>query len=183
MEIIPKDVVEKITNELSPQDFINYCRSMKSSVCKSNEVFFRRMQRDFPFMNFSSSRNDAKKVYLKIFSEFSEIAEKVTKITLDANGESFSKYLTLEYKKDLYLFYYRAILNTINDLIRTSNRNNKDEQFEYFLDNISGFFEKFTPKFMVGIDSIYGGNFLDENIYRQNIKEFIRKIITHTLNY
>ena len=72
IETIPKDVVEKITNELSPTDFVNFC-SNNYSICNFNEVYFRRMQKDFPFVieYYPDINKNAKYIYiLKYFQRF-----------------------------------------------------------------------------------------------------------------
>ena len=69
IETLPKDVVEKITKELSPQDFVKFC-SNNYTVCNSNDIFYRRFMKDFPFLveHSDNLKTNAKEVYLKLFS-------------------------------------------------------------------------------------------------------------------
>ena len=43
MDKLPKDVVELITNELTPREFFNYCKSeVGQEFCAKKEIWLRR---------------------------------------------------------------------------------------------------------------------------------------------
>jgi hypothetical protein len=119
MEVLPKDVKEKIINELSPSEFVKFCSSeADKSFCDKNEVWLRRFRKDFTFLAsyFSDLSVDAKNRYLEVFRRVSENAEKLSKIILDSFGK-FQKYLTKEYKDELYKQYYLYTMQSLEYIL------------------------------------------------------------------
>ena len=123
MEKVPKDVGEMITNELTPQEFINFCVSNLApnfrKLCNNPEIWSRRFSKDFGFLviYFDDLSTNAKQRYLAIFSKISKQVEKVMNLVLGA-FEDFKKYLNDEYKQDLYNSLYNNILKSIQKLLR-----------------------------------------------------------------
>ena len=46
LQEIPKDIIEKINNELSVKDFLNFCEANRK-FCDREEIFNRRFKKDF----------------------------------------------------------------------------------------------------------------------------------------
>lgn len=117
IEKIPKDVVEKITNELTSQDFVKFCQN-DYAVCKSNDVFYRRIQKDFPFLlnYFDDLSTNSKQIYLKTFSTFSQTAEYLVAQIMNSYG-NFAKQLNSDYEKNMYLFIFNILIETFEFLL------------------------------------------------------------------
>ena len=128
IETIPKDVVEKITNELSPGDFVNFC-SNNYSMCNSNEVYFRRMQKDFPFLiqYYPDINKRAKNIYLEIFSGISRVAEESVNLLLNNLGE-LSKYFQKSFREDIYSFFFNQTVEVLKSSLIYSREKNVNEQ-------------------------------------------------------
>ena len=50
MDKLPKDVVELITNRLTPREFFNYCKSETGrEFCERREIWLRRIEKILAF--------------------------------------------------------------------------------------------------------------------------------------
>lgn len=85
MEIFPKDIQEKILNELPPEDFVRLCAKkddvLSEKLCNDQYIWLRRLQKDF-----SNIRNlnikgitNYKNLYLKLFTFISIAIENIYK--------------------------------------------------------------------------------------------------------
>jgi hypothetical protein len=130
MEKLPKDMVEKLMNDLMPRELINFCTANISSnnlnvkrVCNSNDLWIKRFNKDFaimvPLINDLST--NAKRRYLEVFSKISKKAEQIINLILEA-FEDFTMYLTERYKEDLYRHFYDLIYRGIGVLIANTNK-------------------------------------------------------------
>ena len=144
IETLPKDVIEKITKELSPQDFVKFC-SNNYTVCNSNDVFYRRFMKDFPFIKnlFDDWNTNSKQRYLEIFQKFSKVAEDMTQIVLN-EFENISKYMNSEYKQDVYKFLFNMLIAHANDSFADVEID-IDSEFLYDKYYIDSFNENFIP--------------------------------------
>jgi hypothetical protein len=153
METLPKDLVNKLTEELSPQDLISFCKSQLhpnvKRVCNSNDFWKQRFFKDFSFLirYFPNLEINAKQIYIQLFSKISKKAEEIVEIVLDA-FEDFKRFLTKEYKDILYNHFYNSILNSIKELIDRSEDNKVDE-FEIVdvAENIGHSFGALSPPY------------------------------------
>jgi hypothetical protein len=119
MNKLPKDMVEKISSELNPGELINFCAGASLNenvkrVCNSDEFWIVRLKRDFSYLFslFPSLKVNPKNKYLELFSKLSKISEDLSEKVFESFG-SFKKYVTAEYKKDLYNYFYNYILDII----------------------------------------------------------------------
>jgi hypothetical protein len=122
METLPKDLVNKLTEELSSQDLISFCASSTEvnikKVCNNNDFWLRRFKKDFaPFVKqFPDLAINPKQRYLGLFSRISREAEDLTKTVLKLYGD-FERFLTQEYKVELYNYFYNHILEILAGLV------------------------------------------------------------------
>jgi hypothetical protein len=130
MEKLPKDMIEKLIDDLTPQELINFCTANINSdnlnvkrVCNSNDFWIKRFNKDFtiivPFINDLST--NAKRRYLEVFSKISKKAEEITNLILKAY-EDFAMYLNTQYKEDLYRHFYNIIYRGITALIGIADK-------------------------------------------------------------
>jgi hypothetical protein len=137
METLPKDLVNKLTEELSAQDMISFCQSHLhpnvKKLCNSNDFWRQRFIRDFPFLisYFPDLGINAKHIYLSLFSKISRKAEEFAYVVLDTFG-TFKQFIVPEYKKKLYTYFYNSFVYSIRACIS----NVKDNKIEY--DEIDG---------------------------------------------
>ena len=131
METLHKDVVELITNKLSPKDFVNYCKVLKG-ICLNKDIWTRRLRKDFPYLFRDSSetyflkikyfkgpeifdfRRDPKRAYLALITHTFETAEYITRRILDALGREFQDFLRPDYKEYVENFFVKYLLEAIN---------------------------------------------------------------------
>ena len=109
MDKLPKDMIGKLVDELSPQDFINFCASNTSEnvtrICNMNELWDRRLRKDFPYImnKFPEfGKEDAKTSYLSLFQRFSKMCETFTEIVLRDYDEA-RKFFSPEFQKSKLL--------------------------------------------------------------------------------
>ena len=130
MEAFPKDVQEKILNELSPEDFVRLCGKkgdiLSEKICNDNEVWFRRLHKDFGFLSdldyLSKRMNQStnyKNLYLQVFSEFSKAIENIHDNIIKALGDGFMRFINKEY-------FSTELSKVLRDIV-----------MEYLLGNIS----------------------------------------------
>ena len=116
MESLPKDIQEKILNELSVTDFIKMCGQndvISQKVCNDEQVWRRRFERDCgplipDIQHLLKEGKDYKTIYLEIFSKVFKTAEELKEAVLNTIGKHFEQFLTQEYKEKLskFLNYY-----------------------------------------------------------------------------
>ena len=156
MNKLPKDVVELITNKLTPRDFINYCKSERGQeFCSKKEIWLKRIQKDFGFLLEGKNKDfllsnyqiDPKQAYLNLFISTSSATEEITSNILLLIGNDFLKLLKDSYEENLYNFFFQYMLKMINRIILPQE---EDEEFDistvtndYFWDH-SGW-DKYLP--------------------------------------
>ena len=125
METVPKDVVELITNKLSPEEFLNYCKSeVGKKFCANNDIWARRIQKDFGNLLqgrnkdklFVERKSDPKKAYLEFFTKTSKAAEELADTIYHYMGEKFTKFLKKKYKLHLYQNYFDFLIKMVNEI-------------------------------------------------------------------
>ena len=98
MNKLPKDVVELITNKLTPREFFNYCKSEAGKeFCERKEIWLRRIQKDFGFLLegrnkdriLANHKTDPKISYLELFLNTSQAAEELKEKVLQNIGNPF----------------------------------------------------------------------------------------------
>ena len=112
MDKLPKDMVIKLTEELSPQDFINFCASDTSPnvvrICNMPELWIKRLNKDFPLIvkEFPEVVDSPKKIYLELFLRISKMAETFTETVLKEYGK-MRQFLKPEFKPFLNQQFYQ----------------------------------------------------------------------------
>jgi len=130
MDSFPKEIEEKILNNFSPEELIKYCyNDPKSMICNDNNFWFRRLQKDFLFLIPYLPKSEYKKSYLEIFNKVSKNSEEMTENILNTFGE-FQKFLTKEYKKELYNFLYKFSLDTLNHVLELKEEEDQEKLSE-----------------------------------------------------
>ena len=137
MDKLPKDVVELITNKLTPREFFNYCKSETGQeFCERREIWLRRIHKDFGFLLEGKNGNrilleyiaDPKQSYLELFLKTSRVAEEIQEKVLEHIGKDFQQFLKEDYNDKLYNFLFQYLLKMINSFdISKSN----DEDIYY----------------------------------------------------
>ena len=131
MEKLPKDVVELITNKLTPREFFNYCKSdTGKEFCEKKEIWLRRIQKDFGFLLEGNNKDfllvnyetDPKQAYLDLFSKTSRAAEQITEKILESLGKDFLNFLRDDYEKTMYELFFNYLLKMVNvlDILHTN---------------------------------------------------------------
>ena len=126
LETFPKDIIEKITNELSLIDVINLYKSDLSSnimkICKRNDFWFHRFHKEFAFMipQFADLSHTAKHRYLQVYFKISSHAKELVHTLLEVYG-NFSKYLKKGYARDLYEHIHKRDISLLIHLIHNQN--------------------------------------------------------------
>ena len=149
MDKIPKDVVELITNKLTPREFFNYCKSdVGQEFCERKEIWLRRIYKDFGFLLKGRNKDfllldylvteNPKKEYLELFSSTSEMAEEIVEKILQRFGNKFLKFLKEDYKETLYKFLFDYLLKMINEIDGSPMRDQYAGAFRYFLRIFTG---------------------------------------------
>ena len=124
MNKLPKDMINKLIDELSPQDFINFCASETSPnverICHMPELWEKRLKKDFEYIEiirkFQGVKLDPKLEYINLFSRISKIAETFTEIVLKAYGE-LRKYLKPEFNGILYQMFYQLCNDALKNVL------------------------------------------------------------------
>lgn len=168
MDILPKDLIEKVTNELSPIDLITYCKSnIKNTkikeVCNSNDFWYRRFQRDFPsllsaeYFDNGKLQKESKRIYLKIFSIISKLTEDSVDKILESLGENFLRFMLVEkYKKELYLKLFNTYFEAFNIYLTGTEA----EMSDLIFDQIDTAFFLLFPKLAINLNPEDFDNFL-----------------------
>ena len=116
MDKLPKDVVELITNKLTPREFFNYCKSETGQeFCSRKEIWLRRIEKDFGFLIqginkdiiLSDYKIDPKKTYLELFVKTSTAAEKIkNNIIRNIRKDFFARFIRDNYIENLSSLIY-----------------------------------------------------------------------------
>ena len=128
MESLPKDVAIEMALNLSPPDLINFCATSKTQnrVCNSNDFWRRKLEKDYPEVLKTTDKiiEYPREVYIYKFTYVSRSLEKLQeKIITKSFPYRFSRYLTDEYRKDLYMSLY---------LIYEMVKNNQDDEIDEY---------------------------------------------------
>ena len=138
MNKLPKDVVELITNKLTPREFFNYCKSETGQeFCSRKDIWLRRIQKDFGFLLEGRNKDlilvnyqvDSKRSYLELFSHTSQAVEEIQEKVLAHIGKDFQQFLKEDYINTLYNFLFQYLLRMINSL--DISKTTDDEQIYY----------------------------------------------------
>ena len=134
MDKVPKDVVELITNKLTPREFFNYCKSETGQeFCARKEIWLRRIQKDFGLLLegrnkdriLANHKTDPKKSYLELFLHTSQAAEELKEKVLQNIGNPFLRFVKDEYWEVIFDFFFDYLLEMINVLeIATGDTDN-----------------------------------------------------------
>ena len=121
MDVLPKDIKIQIALELSPPDLLKFCLSKKNNnICNSQHLWRRKLERDFQVVSLSP---DPRAEYSRIITEIQRIADSYMR----AEHGSFAKYLTDEYKQDLYNGIVKMYLKLTSDARRGLDVTDKDQ--------------------------------------------------------
>ena len=132
MNTLPKDVIELITNKLTPREFFNYCKSETGQqFCSRKEIWVRRIENDFGFLLRGRNKDllllnyqiDPKQAYLSLFTKTSFAAEAIKANILKILGVPFTKLMREDYPSMLYEFFFHYLLKMINELDTTHIEN------------------------------------------------------------
>ena len=135
MDKLPKDVVELITNKLTPREFFNYCKSeMGQEFCSRKEIWLRRIQKDFGFLLEGRNKDlvlpdysiDPKRSYIELFLHTSRATEEIQEKVLAHIGPDFQQFLKEGYINTLYNFLFQYLLKMINSLDISDKINDQD---------------------------------------------------------
>lgn len=143
MDKLSKDLIVKLVDGLSAQDFINFCAGDVSPnvvrICNMEEIWIRRLKKDFPKIvkEFPKVVESAKLVYLELFSRISKTAEEFVGIVLREYGE-VRKFLTPDFKSFLYNIFYDLIVYTITEVLKGDyERGEEDEHWNWIFESVS----------------------------------------------
>ena len=168
---LPKDVTEKIVNELTPQEFINFCKN-KVQICQSNEVFIRRMNKDFKFVIPYLGNNwkaNVKQYYLKIFTTISKSSEEFANENRNLLG--ISQYLNSKFDQDLYDYIFPKIVKFFKNFLK--ERSDPDHNIDYSFSVLAALFgEKYSD---------YSYEYLPECYHRRGYQESTDEILVDTI--
>ena len=173
MDTLPKDVVELITNKLTPREFFNYCKSETGQqFCSRKEIWLRRIQKDFGFLLQGRNKDlllrnyqiDPKQAYLSLFTKTSFAAETIKANILKILGVPFTNLMKDAYPSTLYEFFFDYLLKMVDELDTThiddvdllSNRYLwENREWKNFLPGMFGEEIRHTWNIEIG-DVIYG---------------------------
>ena len=110
MEKLPKDIAIEMALNLSPPDLINFCSASKTQnrVCNSDYFWRKKLEKDYPeelleFYETGSPIANPRQVYINKFTFLSRQIEGFVEEFIEKMfNKNFSKFLTSEYKKELY---------------------------------------------------------------------------------
>jgi hypothetical protein len=127
METLSKDLLEKITNDLSIQDFLNFCEVNKK-FCNREDIFIRRFKRDFGEKTYKylseENKERIKETYLKFVEITSKTAEEIADEIMSEYGQ-WAKFLSAEYKNTVrntfFEIFYQALEKLFEDLEETGD--------------------------------------------------------------
>ena len=187
METVPKDVVELMTNDLLPQELVNFCISNihpnVKQLCNDNAFWVRRYNKDFRYfatIHFDDLNTNAKQRYLQLFTLVSREAEFAAEYILNLYGD-IKKFLTKEYKDNLYNYFFRHIIEIFEEISDLRNTD-RDDIIDWYVAwsgahrNYDYFKNKFIPVFGHDADDEYNDDSLWQNSLDYVMSEAIMKI-------
>jgi hypothetical protein len=106
MDLIGKDVSEKILNELSPIDLVKFCSVWKEekgtgTACFSQDFWRRRLQKDFGFLFSENNKNNGNQ---ELWNKFPQLQP-----VLSYMGEIEIKQQLLSDPKNYYLSFFQIL--------------------------------------------------------------------------
>lgn len=114
MEIFPKDIKEKIVNELSPERLCAKKEDVLSErLCNDQLVWLRRLQKDFGYK--LRQEKNYKNIYLEIFTTMSKSIENIYKNILKTLGDKFLKFVSKDFTIELYQLISKVILWSLSE--------------------------------------------------------------------
>ena len=195
METLPKDIQEKILNELNPGDFVKLYKDneksnlIKERIIQDDEIWFRRFHKDYPFLvphlrrALEKEEESYKDLYLNIFNRIHKANENIYENLVHwCIGEYFLQFLTEEYKKNLFNFFTEYLINLIPYVFENAEEYTADWIFDisgdYYFDdsnkNNVNKLHKILPKIM-GDD-----NYNDlHNVVREHTDNFLIDLFTY----
>ena len=176
MNKLPKDVVELITNKLTPREFFNYCKSEEArEFCERKDIWLRRIQKDFGFLLEGKNKDiffpdftiDPKKSYLELFIKTSSAAEEIKDNIL----QNIGKYFLLNFTKDNYIgnvynFFFNYLLRMLNH-IDVDLEDDDDENYEEVGDQVIRYFwdfdewKKYLPVYHSNMSDMWSEEIVD----------------------
>lgn len=141
---LPKDLIEKITKELSTKDFLNFCK-INENICNISGLWMRRLERDLPYiipLLSNTSLENIKHTYLYIFETIYKTIEKIIDHIFIRFG-SFRKFLNMDYINSLHIFLYDIIVQNLRNKI-----NNMVEFYSKISRILSENMAEYLPKFI-----------------------------------
>ena len=184
MDKLPKDMIGKLVDELSPQDFINFCAANTSEnvtrICNMNELWDRRLRKDFPYIveKFEGvGEQEPKADYLEIFKRFSKMAETFTDTVLEKYGE-LRKFLSPDFKRFLYGSFYDLCTTSVRNVLR-KDYNDDDWIVDSVLDTYyNGKFSTIKFQYFPGMkhDEERFGEYWQDTI-ESPLEQFVRETI------
>ena len=187
MDKLPKDMVIKLTEELSPQDFINFCASETSSnvirICNMSELWIKRLNKDFPLIvkEFPKVLDTSKKIYLEVFLRISKMAETFTETVLREYG-NMRNFLNASFKPFLYQLFYNLCSDAIINVLKSRNKSEYEDDwlmqsvydtYNMNVDNLAQYF----PGTKYGIDSLYEFQNKWEEEIEYPLRAFVEEIL------
>lgn len=130
MENLPKDVQEKIVNELSAADFVRVCATTQQNkedilferLCNDNGVWYRRLQKDFGVLNpllsqkLEKEQINYKNTYLELFSKVSKTSEIIFSRIMESFGRDFLKFINKDYSIKLMEVIFEVVFNSLEQI-------------------------------------------------------------------
>ena len=136
METLPKDVAIEMALNLSPADLIRFCSASKAQnrICNSRDFWRRKLKKDYPEVLKAEGEiiENPKEIYIQKFTYISRSLERLQeKIIAKSFPHKFSKYLTDEYRKDLYFSLY-----LIYEMIKNEDEEYEDDEYTYVVEQL-----------------------------------------------
>ena len=172
LESFPKEIIEKITNELSLTALINLRHSQLSSniekIYKTNDFWFHRFFNEFSFLipQFPDLKYRAKCRYFSIHFKISDHSKDLVEAFLQVLGK-FSENLKDDYREKLYWHIYNRNAKLLEHLVKNQK----------YIDDEDNFTEEFFEfSYLDGFDNIFPMEMRDDQFWFdfqiENIEDF-----------
>ncbi len=173
MEILPKDIREKIGKELSIRDFLSYCASNKN-MCLDDNIWRRRGNEDYGILMEFIVLPKYKERYLLLSKEIFGTVDKVWQLMYNVLQEVFGDSLFQLIREKLEQECKPSILNYVIDILQKDYGNN------FFYGKVSQDLREFKGKHLILFEKLDFSNvfFQWRNIYNPIVKlksEFFTK--------
>lgn len=198
MNELPKDIQEKILNQLSIVDFYNFIVTKEQEKEKEkqfNDFFWRRrIQRDFPSLlsyidniKIIADQNgkeipstDLKKyIYIKIAKEYITRVKEFEDIIYHSFGKKFLQFLTEEYKKKLNL----TICGFFNGSLKYLLENCEEYTEAWISDITSDYIWEYRRNFVKLLPDLMVDKYDNDLYWNESINEPLQEYITYIFNY